>query len=241
MLRITTEGAAQLKRELSDIERRQLPFATALALSRTAQMVKGAEIEEMKRVFDAPTRFTLNSLFVRPAKKNRLEAVVWVKDYASKADAPTRWLLPEVMGGERGNKRSEKLLRARGILSAGRYLMPGRDMPLDGSGNVSRGRMQKVLSGLGAQGDRYANSTTSRRSIKNKRRFFVLGRGASALGIAERTGKKGSGAFKLLLAFGGAPVYRDRFDFFGVADRITRQSLPGQMQKAMDEAILGAK
>ena len=101
--------------------------------------------------------------------------------------------------------------------------------------------MQKVLSGLGAQGDRYANSSNSRRSAKNKRRFFVLGRGASALGIAERTGKKGSTAFNLLLAFGGTPVYRERLDFFGVADRVTRQNLPGQMVAAMDEAILGAK
>lgn len=241
MLRITTEGAAQLKRALSDIERRQLPFATALALTRTAQMVKAAEIGEMKRVFASPTRFTLNSLFVRPAKKNRLEAVVWVKDYASKADAPTRWLVPEVIGGERGDKRSEKLLRGRGILAAGRYLMPGKGMPLDASGNISRGRMQKVLSGLGAQFDRHSNSTTSRRSVKNKRRFFVLGRGANAQGIAERTGKKGSTAFSMLLAFGGKPVYRERFDFFGVADRITRQNLPKQMEKAMDEAVLGDK
>ena len=88
MLRITTEGAAQLKRTLSDIERRQLPFATSLALTRTALMVKAAEVEEMKRVFDAPTRFTLNSLFVRPAKKSRLEAVVWVKDYDQRLMRP---------------------------------------------------------------------------------------------------------------------------------------------------------
>lgn len=238
MLRISTQHVAQLKRRMSDIERRQLPFATAVALTRTAKVVEAAEIAEMRRVFDRPTRFTLNSLFVRPARKNRLEAVVWVRDYASKAQPPTRWLLPEVEGGPREQKRSEKLLGARGILAAGRYLMPGSDMPLDGSGNVSRGRMQKVLSGLAAQGDRHANSTNSRRSAKNQRRFFVMGRDSSALGIAERTNKS---TIKWMLAFGKAPTYRDRFDFYGVADRTTRKTLPGEMVRAMGEAVLGAK
>jgi len=240
MFRITTEGAAEIKRAMSEIEKRQLPFATALALTRTAALVKAAEVDAMRRVFDRPTRFTLNSLFVRPAKKARLEARVWVKDYASKAEAPTRWLLPEVEGGERNRKRSEKLLGARGILSSGRFLMPGADMPLDGSGNISRGRIQQVLSGLGAQHDKAANSTDSRRSDGNRRRFFVVGKGANALGIAERTGK-GKGKFKWMLAFGKAPVYQDRFDFYGVADRTTRRHLPVEIGKALREAVMNAR
>ena len=238
MLRISTEGAAAIKRAMSDIEKRQLPFATALALTRTANKVERAEVAEMVRVFDRPTRFTLNSLFVRPARKSRLVALVWVKDYASKADAPTRWLLPEVEGGARNQKRSEKLLGARGILSPGRFLMPGSDMPLDGSGNVSRGRIQKVLSGLGAQGDKHANSTGSKRSAGNRNRFFVMGRGANALGIAERTGK---GRLKWMLAFGKSPTYRDRFDFYGVADRTARRHLPVELGKALRDAVLSAK
>ena len=40
MFRITTEGAAEIKRAMSEIEKRQLPFATALALTRTAALVK---------------------------------------------------------------------------------------------------------------------------------------------------------------------------------------------------------
>lgn len=238
MIKISLEGAAAIKRAMSDIEKRQLPFATALALTRTANKVERAEVAEMVRVFDRPTRFTLNSLFVRPARKSRLEARVWVKDYASKAEAPTRWLLPEVEGGARNQKRSEKLLGARGILSPGRFLMPGSDMPLDGSGNISRGRIQKVLSGLGAQGDKHANSTDSKRSAGNRSRFFVMGRGANALGIAERTGK---GGLKWMLAFGKGPTYRDRFDFYGVADRTARRHLPVELGKALRDAVLSAK
>lgn len=236
MFRITTEGAASLRKKLSDIEKRQLPFATMTALNRTAEAVKAAEVAAMMAKFDRPTRFTLNSLYIKPAKKSALEARVWVKDYASKAQAPTWWLMPEVMGGARGQKRSEKLLAGKGILPGGKYLMPGKGMKLDGSGNVSRGQMQKILSGLGAQGDRHANSTDSRRSAGNGKRFFVLGKGAGALGIAERSGK----GIRLVLAFGAAPSYDSRLDFFGVANRIVRQRLPAELRKAMNEAVLSA-
>ena len=148
MLKIETKGGELLKITLSDLEQRQMSFALARAQTLTAKLVEAAEIKEMARVFDRPTRFTLNSVFVRPAKKGGPGAVVWVKDYASKADAPIRWLLPEVDGGERQAKRSEKLLSARGILSSGRFLMPGGGMTLDSHGNIIRGVMQKVLSGL---------------------------------------------------------------------------------------------
>lgn len=238
MLRIKTEGAELLSRKLSEIEQRQLPFATAVALNRTAQAVKDAEIEAMKAQFDRPTRFTLNSLFIKPAKKNRLESVVWVKDYASKAQAPTRWLLPEVMGGGRGQKRSEALLSARGILPGGKAILPGKGMTLDSHGNISRGQIQKILSGLGAQGDKHANSTDSKRSDANRRRFFVLGRGDAALGIAARTGKR---TVRMMLAFGKAPSYGSLLDFFGIANRVIRDRLPGELEKALGAAVLSAK
>jgi len=238
MIKVGMEGEALLARKLSDIEKRQLPFATAVALNRTAQDVKAAEVKAMKAEFDRPTRFTLNSLFIRPAKKTKLEAVVWVKDYASKAAAPTAWLLPEVMGGNRKAKRSESLLSARGILPSGKALMPGKGAKLDGHGNVSRGFMQKILSGLGAQGDRHANSTDSKRSAGNQRRFFVLGKGASAVGIAERTGKA---SINVLLAFGKAPSYDSLLDFYGIAGRVVRSELPRHGRDALREAVLSAK
>jgi len=238
MIKISTQGEALLGRKLNEIEKRQLPFATAVALNRTAQDVKAAEVKAMKADFDRPTRFTLNSLFIKPAKKSRLEAVVWVKDYASKAAAPTAWLLPEVMGGNRKAKRSESLLSAKGILPSGKALVPGKGAKLDGHGNVSRGFMQKILSGLGAQGDRHANSTDSKRSVGNQQRFFVLGKGATAIGIAERTGKT---SISMLLAFGKTPSYGSLLDFYGIANRVIGSELPRHGREAMNEAVLSAK
>ena len=71
---------SQITRHLSSLAQRQVPFATALALTKTAKFVQQKIREEMPRVFDRPTRYTLNSTWVRAATKARLWAEVKIKD-----------------------------------------------------------------------------------------------------------------------------------------------------------------
>ncbi|MCQ4271065.1 hypothetical protein NA655_08530 [Pseudomonas kuykendallii] len=236
MFKIEAKGLAEQLGTLTDIVERQLPFATALALTTTAKMVEAELQSEMRTVFDRPTPYTLNSLRVFPATKEKLVARVWMKDESDKAAPATRWLTPQVYGGQRQDKRSEKLLRARGILPDGKYIVPGRDAKLDQFGNIGRGQLQKIISGLGAQFDRYANSTDSKRSIGNRRRYFVLRNSAGPIGIAERTGR-GRDKVKLLLAFAGRPGYRKDFDFFGVGDRVAEEQLDVQFRLALGRAL----
>ena len=236
MFKIEAKGLAEQLGTLTDIVERQLPFATALALTTTAKMVEAELQNEMRAVFDRPTSYTLNSLRVFPATKEKLFARVWMKDESDKAAPATRWLTPQVYGGHRQDKRSEKLLRARGILPDGKYVVPGRDAKLDHFGNIGRGQLQKIISGLGAQFDRHANSTDSKRSVGNRKRFFVMREGKTPIGIAERTGK-GRDKVKLLLAFVGRPGYRKDFDFFGVGERVAQDNLEAQFRLAMDRAL----
>ncbi|MGA4815434.1 hypothetical protein ACPA9J_10245 [Pseudomonas aeruginosa] len=72
-------------------------------------------------MFDRPTPYTLNSLRMVPARKDRLEARVWFKDEADGAQPASVWIAPEVYGGPRRNKPAELQLRAKGIL-------PGRQV-----------------------------------------------------------------------------------------------------------------
>jgi hypothetical protein len=67
------------ERMLSDIGRKQLPFASAMALNDTAGDVKGAEEQSIGRTFDRPTPFTQRGVYVRRASKSRLYAEVGVK------------------------------------------------------------------------------------------------------------------------------------------------------------------
>src|SRR5262245_39031822 len=106
----------QLTQGLTQVQREQVPFATALALTRTAQVMQAAQITEMQRVFDRPTPFTLNALFVSPATKRRLEASVYFKDFAPKGTPAGKYLRPQIMGGGRNLKRMERLLQGKGLL-----------------------------------------------------------------------------------------------------------------------------
>lgn len=236
MIRVEAKGLQERLDELSDLEHNQLPYVTALALTQTAAKVKERLEGEMRSVFDRPTRYTLNSLRLFPATKQKLVARVWMKNEADKAAPATRWLTPQVYGGPREDKRSEKLLRAKGVLPDGKFIVPGRDAKLDGFGNIGRGQLQKIIAGLGAQHDKYSNSTESRRSIGNLKRFFVMRNGREAIGIGERTGR-GKDKVKLVLAFVGRPGYRKDFDFFAIADQVADDQLPIQFELALARAL----
>lgn len=236
MFKVQSRGLADGLAELTEIEQRQIPFATALALTETAKLIKSSIEDEMRAVFDRPTPFTMNALRLIPATKQKLEARVWIKDEADGAAPATRWLTPEVYGGPRNKKRSESLLRARGILPEGKFIVPGKGMKLDNYGNIGRGQLQKILSGLRAQGDRLQNSTDSRRSVGNRSRYFVMRKGREAIGIAERVGTR-RGDIQMVLAFVSKPGYAKTLDFFEIGDRVADRELASQFEKAFDRAL----
>lgn len=88
--------------------------------------------EEMRRVFASPVPYTLNSLRIEPASKDKLVARVLVKNQPTGSGiAQEKLLEPEVQGGTRARKRSEQAMGYQGVLSAGNYAMPGHGMALD--------------------------------------------------------------------------------------------------------------
>jgi hypothetical protein len=162
---------------------KQLRYATALAMTRTAQDVQAGLRDEMKKVFDRPTPFTLNSLYLKRATVNDLTARVWLKD-----DFGTRahYLMPQIEGGDRPQKRFEQLLRQRGMLGTDERAVPGSGAKLDAYGNVSRGQLIQLLSQLQtfnlAGSD--ANATNSKRSKAKRAQvtYFYARRGESSQG-----------------------------------------------------------
>ena len=217
--------------------------ALADALNHTANQARQALTVEMANVFDQPTPFTLNAVRVLNAKPNSLEAAVWVKDEkdnASKGQAPEDWVAPQVYGGVRSDKKSELLLRKKGILPAGKFIAPAAGARLDAYGNLSRGQMIKILSGLSAIEGRAgytANASDKWRSIRkgHAKAFFVMRRGQTPIGIAERRGK----SLTMVLAFVSQPQYRRRLDFHGMVERIADANLEANIDKAITDALTG--
>lgn len=257
MFSVSSKGLEQALANLTDLERRQLPFATALALTRTAQVVAQDIRAEMSAVFDRPTPATLNSLFIEPATKQKLEARVWIKDGRTrngkgnlvgregvwgKGRAASAWLTPEIFGGPRSHKGIDSMLRRKGILSQGQYVVPGRDAQLDQYGNMPRGLLSKIRSGasLNSEEGYKANATGSKRSRAkgNGTRYFVMhDTNRKPFAVAERTGK-GRAGLKLVMAFvGKTPTYRKALNFFEIADETATRVLPEELRKALAQAM----
>lgn len=213
------------------------------ALNHTANQANQALVSEIDDVFDRPTSFTRNAVRIMNATANRLEASLWVKDEkdnASKGQAPEDWVAPQVFGGPRVDKASERSLRSKGILPAGLFIVPGAGARLDQYGNMSRGQMIQILSGLGALEQTSGfkgNATQSARSLAkgHQKAYFVMKRGKVPIGIAERR----EGAATMVLAFVRQPQYQVRLQFYEVVRRIAEDDsrLEANIEQALAKAM----
>lgn len=219
--------------EMRDIPARVIPYAANGALNIVGKRARQDIQAEMPRVFDRPNRWTLNSLRVLESTRETLTVRISVKDDApNNGTAPEKYLLPNVFGGGRSEKRFERNLRYAGILAQGWSAVPGEGAKLDAFGNLARGEIQKILTAVRASFDPYQNRTTSARSRRNARNapYFVAGldrvsivggearttRARIAPGIYARDGR---GVKPVLIFVKKQPQYRARLPFEQIVER----------------------
>jgi hypothetical protein len=125
MINITfkVEGIDGLLRKL-DIARKQIPFATALALTKTAQQAQQDVTAELPRIFDRPNPFTQRAIGYTRASKVDLTAKVFIR--AKQA----AYLQRQITGGTR--------------LPRGKGLALPANAPIDQFGNVRRAWLRQV-------------------------------------------------------------------------------------------------
>lgn len=236
--------SAPLLWELDDIEHRQLPYVQMLAATRLAQRVKKGMLPVMKARLDRPTPTTLNSLFMKAATKVKPAQVYFKDSWASGVPADA-YLQQAVSGGIRPHKRFEKALIARGIMQASEYAVPTTPF-MNQYGNVSRGTMTKILSGLGASEMRsgyQANASSSTRSKRkgNAHRFFS-GEVDGARAVWERKAVgKGDEVRPVFVFSASAPRYRTIFPFFKIAENIVKAHHSSEVAQAFADAWATAR
>lgn len=253
MLKISvTTDAAKVIRQLQ-ANQKQVAFATAKAITKTAQQTREAEYAEMKRVFDRPTGYTLNSLYVKPATKATLEGRVWLKDDVFKGTPAAKYLLPQITGGMRKHKRFERALIQSGIMPAQYYAVPGSAAPLDAYGNLTAPFIVKLLSYLRAFGESgyKANMTDIGRARTNKAMSKRIGGDAAyfvlhdaqrkPVGIFQRIRFAAGSAIKPIVIFVKQPQYSLRFNFEQVAQRTIDQVFVPNLEVALNEALNTAR
>lgn len=256
-LNVKTDMAEALK-ALANFES-QIPFATAKGLTKTAQDVREVLRAEMRKVFKNPTPYTLNSLYLRPATKARLEAEVWLK-YGSR---PEHYLLPQIAGGSRPMKRFEQRLQMMGLMRTDQRAVPAAGAKLDAYGNMSRGQIVQVLSQLRTDvvSGVTQNASNSKRS-KAKRsgveyfvsrgpssqRYGYAGRSRGTMfmqhlpaGVWARYSFAWGSAVKPVMIFVNATRYSKRFDFFGLAEKTVNAKLPWHIEASVADALRTAR
>jgi len=245
---------------------RQMPFAISKGLNMAAQHVQPPEINEMKRAFDRPTSYTLNSLKLTPSKKTNLSASVWFKNPPT-LGSHNHYLEPQVFGGKRALKPWEHSMGKR-------YIMPAKGTKLDAHGNLGRGMITKLRSMYGSQSVAGFDSATKAKSKRDpyfmvtKRKGNLMAgiyervqgsetagrvaRYAIARSLAKKQGKLGDlnkrtralyprGIKPVVIFTDKQPSYSKRFDFFGVAKRTIDRVLMLNMRAAVEDALRTAR
>jgi hypothetical protein len=234
---------------------KQASEAAVHTINRLLPEMQEAIVAEMARTFDRPVPYTLGGTYVVKARPGKLEGRVALKDdwFSGKGIPATKYLAPSVFGGDRGEKRFEKALRAAGILLPGMFAVKGEGARTDAYGNMDRGQIVQILSFFRAFPD-----VGSRKNMTDKGRARLAKdnakkgtRGVSYFALTRPRGKLPPGIYMRQTSFGyikpvmifvdGAPNYERKFDFHGVAERVARRRFADVYDSTLRKVVAGAR
>jgi hypothetical protein len=248
MLTIKLEGMGALEAKLRGIEK-QIPFATSVALNRTAKAIEDAERAALGGgTFDRPKPYTVRATYVKRSTKQNLVAEIGLKGRDMGVPA-AEYLHANIKGGARNYKRSELMLQKAGLLPEGHYTVPGAGATLDAYGNMSRGQIVSILSyfrtfGNTALNTKRMNATDRSRALRARKKedYFVVPVADRTLklypGIWQRTGNND---IKPLLLFVTRVQYRAVYDFGGIGIKVAYRTFQGEFNRAIEQALATAR
>jgi len=230
---------------LSELHRKQIPFAASLASTKTAPIVKQFIKQKIPQTFRNPVAWTKNAIFSQRSKtkpnktfSNEWGATVWVKDFAPKGTAAVRYLAPSIYGGKRSKKRFERALIAKGVMRRNEWAMPGKGARKDRAGNMAKGQIVQILSQLKAH--RTTGFISTRR--QPRRVAYYVAEIGGIRGVWQRVGRGRNEKRRLVLYFTKkAPRYKKVFPFFQHAEHIIDRAYPRQFELALERAIATAR
>ncbi len=209
-------------KKISAAASKQIPFATAQALTAIAKSVAIAEQKNEAAVLDRPKPFTTGAIGVVRANKERMEATVFLKDITA------AYLEPYQFGGK-------NVLNSRALLKP-----VGAVKDLDQFGNLPRNFLRK----LKGRSDIFIGAIRTKNGMVNGVWQRTVEPG-SRVATVTKTGKirktsKGlntTGHLVLLVKFEDAHPARQYLDWFGVAQRTVAHCFNREMGKALARAI----
>jgi hypothetical protein len=238
MFTVRIEGVEELKRSLSDIGQKQLPYATALAITRTAKSVEQRLLADMSSAFKPASPYVAHSTFSTAATKQNLTATIGLKDIKpAGGTAPSVLLKENFSGGLRGNKPFEKAIASLGGLPSGWRAIPGSGIKLDAYGNPSRSEIGEMLGALRSHLQIY-KGRGKRLTLTG---YFIVPVGAPTHlhpGIYKRLDRA---AIKSMFIFVQSARYRKVIDFERNAAEVIAREFQPTFDAAFRDAIRSAR
>lgn len=226
-------NAAELIAKFPELTK-QIKFATAVALTKTATKVKQALPDALDVTFDRPTPFTKQGTYLVKATRDNLVAEVGFKDIQS------HYLHLQAEGGTQEPGPA-------GIR------LPG-NIQLNAFGNIPKGLITKLKEA--AQNGTLAPAIVRRLGVKGSRRkgaapiqlFYGIPQGKgwekAPMGIWRRVPGVAGGPGKLIpvIVFSDKPSqYKERLDLEKIAEPIFRDNFDKEFEDALLNALATAK
>ena len=214
----------QVLKGIRRLQRDQIPFATAKALTATAKKVQATLPALLEQYLDKPTPFTQRGTFVKAARKDDLRAIVGFRPIQS------RYLRYQIEGGVR--QPTKRALR-----------LPS-EQPLNEYGNLPARTIATLVQRARA-GRRLTNKQSKRLGVSRALDLFYgdPGDGRPA-GIYKRVPLPGNGGNRLipLIVFPEqAARYERRVPFYREAEATVRRTFSVELAKAYREAVATAR
>lgn len=228
---------------------KQVQYAGAVALTKTAKEVQTGIQREMMTSFDHPTDYTLGSVYMTPATKQKLVAKVGLKDDAFKGVPAARYLAPQIYGGKRSMKAMEKALQAAGLMPSGHFAVPAVGAQMDQFGNVKTSQIVQIMSQLrvqrgGGYDSKRSNSKASKRSVEKQGvTYFAVPKTRNRLkpGIYAKVQFSTGSAVRPVFIFVSTVKYKEALEFFKVAQEIVAEKFQLNFKTELKKAIATAR
>jgi hypothetical protein len=237
----------EFEKAMTNIERKQLPYALMLTLNETA---KGGRLEvqkEMDKVFDRPTPYAKRGVVFDRATRQNMQAAVVVTGDRTKGGLPaTAFLGPQIEGGMRSHKAFERQMIERRLMDKRYVAVPAKGAPLDRYGNITQGFLNRIMADLqieyrGAGATRKRTDTSLKRN-KNyrKARFFVPPQGSHLYpGVYQRD--PATQGIKPVILFVPNQSYKVRLKLRDVVERYVTANIADNFAIAFDRAMRTAR
>ncbi len=201
----------RVKRFLSNVQKKQIPFATARAITQTLNVAKKDVLKQLDKDIDRPVPFTRRGFRVDGANKQTLTGRLFI------LPKQHEYLRFQIFGGVR---------KPKGVALALRPAKPGPGrIRLNRFGNIPPGQMARAQLAKGAFSATIGG---------------VAGIWKAPTKTKSGKLRKGS-RMQLLLAYERQAVYRPRYRFFERGQNSIRVNWPRIFEKSFRDAIRTAR